>query len=76
MAFDGRLLKNTCNNQPKVGFLGGEDIWEGARLRRNLWGRRDPIVWGGKLGDEIFEKLINTSRSSGATDDEEHTTIN
>jgi hypothetical protein len=27
LAFDGRLLKNTCNNQPKVGFIGGEDIW-------------------------------------------------
>ena len=47
LAFDGRLLNNTCNNQRKVGFLGREDIWEGARLRRNLWGGRYPIVWGG-----------------------------
>ena len=27
---DGRLLNITCNNQLKVRFLGGEDIWEGA----------------------------------------------
>ena len=47
LAFDCRLLNNTRNNQPKVGFLGGEDIWEGARLRWNLWGGRYPIVWGG-----------------------------
>ena len=47
LAFDCRLLNNTRNNQPKVGFLGGEDIWEGVRLRWNLWGGRYPIVWGG-----------------------------
>ena len=76
LAFDGHLLNNTCNNQRKVGFLGGEDKWEGARLRQNLWGGRYPIVWGGELGDKIFEKLRNKSWSLGATDDKEHTTIN
>ena len=47
LAFDGRHLNNKFNNQPKVGAIGGEDIREGARLWRNVWGRRFPIVCGG-----------------------------
>ena len=47
LAFDGRHLNNKFNNQPKVGAIGGEDIREGARLWRNVWGGRFPIVCGG-----------------------------
>ena len=47
LAFVGRHLNIKFNNQPKVGAIGGEDIREGARLWRNVWGGRFPIVCGG-----------------------------
>ena len=47
LAFVGRHLNIKFNNQPKVRAIGGEDIREGARLWRNVWGGRFPIVCGG-----------------------------
>jgi hypothetical protein len=47
LVFDGRHLNNEFNNQPKVGAIGKEDIREGARLWRNVWGGRFRIVCGG-----------------------------
>ncbi len=38
LAFECRHLNNKFINQPKVGAISGENIWEGGRLWQNVWG--------------------------------------
>ncbi len=69
LAFHGRRFN-------KVGILGGDNIWEGARPWCKMWEGCYPIDWGGKSGDNIIEEKNNMLWSSGVTNDKKHTTTN
>ncbi len=52
MALGGRRLININNNQMEYGVNVRGRVGEEARLGRNVWGGRLPIVWGGILFDK------------------------
>ncbi len=56
MALGGRRFKCLYNNQMGDGDDVRGCVGEEARLGRNVWGGRLPIVWGVKLIDKKIER--------------------
>ncbi len=56
MALGGRHFININNNQMEDGVDVKGCIGEEARLGRNVWGGRLPVIWGGILIDKKIER--------------------
>ncbi len=56
MALGGHRFININNNQMEDGVKVRGCVGEEARLGRNMWGGRLPVVWGGILIDKKIER--------------------
>jgi hypothetical protein len=56
LAFGGRRFININNNKMEDGVDVKGCVGEEARLDRNVWGGRLPVIWGGILIDKKIER--------------------